>query len=120
MDSIEYKLCNVCNERIPSIRSVTYVKNMCRRCYAEKTKPKKTSPENNNNSTDIQDETIETEEPLNRQDLPKRFSAENFMDPGEVPDELKSLTEIEEMLIAQVFTVMTVFRFRGGQTIIAE
>ena len=37
------------------------------------------------------------------------------MDPGEVPDELKGLTEIEEMLIAQVFTVMTVYRLRGGQ-----
>ena len=88
---------------------------MCRRCYAEKTKPKKSSPENNNNLTDIQNETIETEEPLNMQDLPKRFSAENFMDPGEVPDELKSLTEIEEMIIAQVFTVMTVYRLRSGQ-----
>ena len=32
------------------------------------------------------------------------------MDPGEVPDELQGLTEIEEMLIAQVFTVMTVYR----------
>jgi len=38
------------------------------------------------------------------------------MDPGVVPDELKGLTEIEEMLIAQVFTVMTVYRLRGGQT----
>ena len=37
------------------------------------------------------------------------------MDPGEVPDELQGLTEIEEMLIAQVFTVMTVYRLRGGQ-----
>ncbi len=38
------------------------------------------------------------------------------MNPGDVPDELKGLTEIEEMLIAQVFTVMTVYRLRGGQT----
>jgi hypothetical protein len=38
------------------------------------------------------------------------------MDPGVVPEELKGLTEIEEMLIAQVFTVMTVYRLRGGQT----
>src|ERR1051325_12187666 len=47
---------------------------------------------------------------------PKKFSSENNMDPGVVPDELKGLTEIEEMLIAQVFTVMTVYRLRGGQT----
>src|SRR5256884_1223886 len=46
----------------------------------------------------------------------KKFSSENNMDPGVVPDELKGLTEIEEMLIAQVFTVMTVYRLRGGQT----
>ena len=48
--------------------------------------------------------------------LPKKFSAENNMNLGNVPDELKGLTEIEEMLIAQVFTVMTVYRLRGGQT----
>ena len=33
---------------------------------------------------------------------PKRFSSENNMDPGVVPEELKGLSEIEEMLIAQV------------------
>ncbi|RGB34494.1 hypothetical protein C1646_668465 [Rhizophagus diaphanus] len=37
------------------------------------------------------------------------------MHPGEVPDELKGLSEIEEMLISQVFTVMTVYQLRGGQ-----
>jgi len=37
------------------------------------------------------------------------------MDPGEVPEELKELSEIEEMLIAQVFVVMSVYRLRGGQ-----
>jgi hypothetical protein len=60
------------------------VKGECRRCYTEKTTPKK-------------------------------FSAENNMDPGEVPEELQSLTEIEEMLIARVFPVMSVYRLRGGQ-----
>ena len=45
----------------------------------------------------------------------KKFSAENYMDPGEVPDELQGLTEIEEMLIAQVFTVMSVYRLCGRQ-----
>ncbi|CAG8658559.1 13107_t:CDS:2, partial [Gigaspora rosea] len=37
---------------------------------------------------------------------PKKFSIGNNMDPGEVPEELKDLIEIEEMLISQVFTVM--------------
>ena len=37
------------------------------------------------------------------------------MDPGEVPEELQDLTEIEEMLIAKAFTVMSVYRLRGGQ-----
>jgi len=46
---------------------------------------------------------------------PKKFSAENNMDPGEMPDELQGLSEIEEMLIAQVFPVMSVYRLRGGQ-----
>ena len=47
--------------------------------------------------------------------IPKKFSAENNMDLGDIPDELKGLTEIEEMLIAQVFVVMTVYQLRGGQ-----
>src|SRR4051812_1917964 len=47
---------------------------------------------------------------------PKKFSEENNMDPGDVPEELKGLTDIEEMLIAQVFTVMSIYRLRGGQT----
>src|SRR4051794_38728929 len=46
---------------------------------------------------------------------PKKFSAENNMDPGEVPEELQGLSEIEEMLIARVFPVMSVYRLRGRQ-----
>ena len=46
---------------------------------------------------------------------PKKFSSENNMDPGEVPDELQDLTEIEKMLIARVFPVMSVYRLREGQ-----
>jgi len=45
---------------------------------------------------------------------PKKFFKENNMDPGVVPEELKGLTKIEEMLIAQVFTVMTVYRLQEG------
>jgi len=45
----------------------------------------------------------------------KKFSSNNDMDPGEVPEELQGLTELEEMLIARVFPVMSVYRLREGQ-----
>ncbi|CAG8816966.1 1521_t:CDS:2, partial [Cetraspora pellucida] len=81
MDKLKHTLCPTCNKRFPSI---VLVMRECRRCYSEKT-------------------------------LPKRFSADNNMDPGEVPEELQNLTDIEEMLIAQVFPVMSVYKLRGGQ-----
>jgi len=37
------------------------------------------------------------------------------MDPGEIPEELQNLTEIEKMLIAQIFSVISVYCLRGGQ-----
>ena len=37
------------------------------------------------------------------------------MDSGEVPEELQDLTEIEEMLITQVFSMISVYRLREGQ-----
>ncbi len=45
----------------------------------------------------------------------KKFSAANNMDPGDVPEKLKGLTEIEEMLIAQTFPIVSVYYLRGGQ-----
>ena len=51
----------------------------------------------------------------NAEKKPNKFSASNNMDPGDVPNELQGLTEIEEMLIAKVFTVMSVYKLRGGQ-----
>ncbi|GBB96110.1 hypothetical protein RclHR1_26870001 [Rhizophagus clarus] len=51
----------------------------------------------------------------NQEEEPKRFSKENNMDPGDVPEELQGLTEIKEMLIAQVFMVMSVYRLQGEQ-----
>jgi hypothetical protein len=42
---------------------------------------------------------------------PKRFSEENNMDPGDLPEELQGLTEIEEMLIAQIFPVISVYSY---------
>ena len=62
--------------------SIVLVNGKCRRCYNE----------------------------CSEEGYPKKFSAGNMMDPGEVPEELQGLTEIEEMLITQVFTVMTVYK----------
>ena len=45
----------------------------------------------------------------------KLFSSQNDMDPGTVPNELKNLTEIEEMRIARACTIMCVYRKHGGQ-----
>ncbi|GBC15565.1 ATP-dependent DNA helicase PIF1 [Rhizophagus irregularis DAOM 181602=DAOM 197198] len=45
----------------------------------------------------------------------KKFSADNNMDPGDVPEELRDLTEIEEMLIARIFPIVSVYCLRGGQ-----
>ncbi len=46
---------------------------------------------------------------------PKKFSAENDMDPGIVPEQLKGLTQVEEMLISRVCPIMRVYRKHGGQ-----
>src|SRR2546421_181126 len=45
-------------------------------------------------------------------DFPRRTI---WIDPGKVLEELKDLTEIKEMLITRAFTVMSVYRLRGGQ-----
>ena len=47
--------------------------------------------------------------------LVKKFSASNNMDPGDVPEDLQGLTEIEEMLISRIFPVISVYCLRGGQ-----
>ncbi|CAG8774992.1 27709_t:CDS:2, partial [Gigaspora margarita] len=39
---------------------------------------------------------------------PKKFSGENDMDPGKVPEELQGLTEVKEMLITQVFPLFII------------
>ncbi|CAG8500346.1 10199_t:CDS:2 [Racocetra fulgida] len=51
----------------------------------------------------------------NEKTLLKKFSFDNDMDPKKVPEEFKELTEIEEMLIAQVFPVIVVYRLCKGQ-----
>ena len=49
-----------------------------------------------------------------KKDLNK-FSVRNNMDPGEVPEELQGLTQVEEMLIVQIFLIVSVYCLRGGQ-----
>ena len=45
----------------------------------------------------------------------KKFSAQNNMVPAQVPKELQGLTQIEEMLIARAFPVISVYTKPGGQ-----
>ena len=44
----------------------------------------------------------------------KKFLARNNMDPGEVPEELRGLTQIEEMLIAQIFPIISIYCLHAG------
>ena len=44
-----------------------------------------------------------------------RFTKQNYMDPGILPEELKGLSYVEEMLIALVHPVISVYRIKGGQ-----
>ena len=37
------------------------------------------------------------------------------MDPGSVPAELQGLSEVEELLIARGFPIMSIYRKHGGQ-----
>ena len=46
---------------------------------------------------------------------PFLMSAENEMDPGEVPAHLPALTQVEEMIIARSHVQMLVHRYRGHQ-----
>src|SRR3979411_2487982 len=46
---------------------------------------------------------------------PFLMSAENEMDPGEVPAHLPALTQVEEMIIARSHVQMLVHRYRGPQ-----
>ena len=46
---------------------------------------------------------------------PKLFSKENKMHPGDVPECLKGLTQVEEMLIAKACPIMCIYKKHGGQ-----
>ena len=41
------------------------------------------------------------------------YSAENDMDPGSVPAELQGLSEVDELLIARAFPIMSIYRKHG-------
>lgn len=43
-----------------------------------------------------------------------KYTAKNIMDPGVVPIELMNLTFIDQMLIAQIHTIMPIFQRGGG------
>ncbi|XP_074596436.1 uncharacterized protein LOC141851589 [Brevipalpus obovatus] len=45
----------------------------------------------------------------------EKFTSFNNMDPGSLPPELQGLTPSEQMLIAQVHPVVTLYRIRGAQ-----
>jgi hypothetical protein len=45
----------------------------------------------------------------------KKFLARNNMNPGDVPEKLQGLIQIEEMLIAQIFPIVSVYYLRDGQ-----
>ncbi|PVH68415.1 hypothetical protein DL98DRAFT_391768, partial [Cadophora sp. DSE1049] len=46
---------------------------------------------------------------------PFLMSADNEMDPGEIPAHLPALTQVEEMIIARSHVQMLVHRYRGHQ-----
>jgi hypothetical protein len=61
-----------------------------------------------------------------RKGMVSKFGMENDMDPGlvcvfprlstnQIPEELRNLTQLEEMLIARIYPLMTVYTFHGGQ-----
>src|SRR5579863_8581669 len=46
---------------------------------------------------------------------PNKFNAANNMDPGPIPEELQNLSPLEELLIAMVHPVITVYKTKGSQ-----
>ena len=85
-EMLEHLQCTICKETWPTKENLS--KDPARYVYHRCTRDKK---------------------------LPKVYSAENDMDPGIVPPQLAGLTQIEEMLIARVCRIMSVYRKHGGQ-----
>ena len=50
----------------------------------------------------------------------KKFFKGNNIDPKVVSKELKKFMKIKEILITQVFTIMTIYQLREKQTVIRE
>ena len=51
----------------------------------------------------------------NREGSHHRFSADNHMNPGEKPNVLAELTQVEEMLVARASQILHVMHSIGGQ-----
>ena len=53
--------------------------------------------------------------------IPSKFSNENKMIPSKIPDALKNLTQVDEMLISLDFPVMQIHtKPNGGRKVSAE
>ncbi|CAG8798189.1 11989_t:CDS:2, partial [Gigaspora margarita] len=108
MNKLSNKLCNVCNEQFPSIE---LVQRECRYCNREKGTPKKFSAKNNMDPDNIGHNDTKVASMFGDVDHQPELQGH----PGNVLQELQNLTEVKEMLIAQVFTVVSVYNLCGGQ-----
>jgi hypothetical protein len=84
-EHLEHRQCTTCKEAWPTRQNLVSEVYICYRCKRDKKSPL------------------------------KKFSAENDMDPGTVPEQLRGLTQVEEMLISRVCAIMRVYRKHGGQ-----
>lgn len=86
-------------------KSNNYTIYQCKSCF--EAWPLKSTPKSINN--------YQCARCSREKDLPKKFSTENLMVPSAVPDELRGLTQVEEMLIARALPIMHVYIKPGGQ-----
>ena len=85
--SVEWEECVICKERWFDMDLGPNSKK-CRRCAQERTLP----------------------------GIPKTFSEENDMDPGEQPDCLRSLNSVEVAAISRICPVLSIYKLKGGAT----
>lgn len=67
-----------------------------------------------NSSKKVNDENYMCTRCVRDKGSPKKFSKENRMIPGVVPDELQDLTQCEEMLISRALPIMSCYTKPGG------
>ena len=85
LESIEFEECSICNERWFHLE-IGPKSGKCRRCAQERTLP----------------------------GIPKTFSAENDMNPGEQPACLKILNTVEVAAISRICPVLSIYKLKGG------